>query len=97
MAVVDRCRHQCIGLTAGVAEHDALVASALILVVTGVDALSDMSGLRVQQDFHLGILPVKAVLLVSDILDGFTGNRFEFRAVGSAQSVSGWLQPGKRG
>ena len=35
---VDRRRHQRVGLAAGVAEHDALVAGAFVLVAGGVDA-----------------------------------------------------------
>ena len=31
-----------------------------------------------QQHFDLGILPVKAILLVADILDGGAGDRFDF-------------------
>ena len=46
--VVDRRRHQRLGLAAGVAEHDALVARALVLVALGVDALGDVGRLRVQ-------------------------------------------------
>ena len=42
VGVVDRRRHQLRGLVAGVAEHDALVAGALVLVAGGIDALGDM-------------------------------------------------------
>ena len=40
--VMDRRRHQRLGLGAGVAEHDALVAGALILVAGAVHALRDV-------------------------------------------------------
>jgi hypothetical protein len=71
--VVDRRRHQLGRLAAGVAEHDALVARALVLVAGGVDALRDMRRLSVQVDLDLGLLPVEAFLLVADILDGVAG------------------------
>ncbi len=70
VGVVDRRRHQLRRLAAGVAEHDALVAGALVLVAGGVDALRDVGRLRVQQDFDFGVLPVKAFLLVADVVDG---------------------------
>ncbi len=60
-------------LVAGVAEHDALVARALVLVAGGIDALRDVGGLGVQQDLDVGVLPVEAVLLVADVLDGRAG------------------------
>ena len=78
VAVMQRRRHQHRGFAAGIAEHDALVARAFILVAAGVDALGDVRRLGVQQDFHLRRLPVKAVLLVADILDGGARHRFDF-------------------
>ena len=79
VAVEQRRRHQRRGFAAGIAEHDALVARAFILVAAGVHALGDMRRLGVQQHFHLGVLPVKAVLLVADILDGGARDLFDFR------------------
>ena len=78
MAVVQRRRHQDRGLAAGIAEHDALVARAFILVAAGIDALGDVRRLGMQQDFDLGGLPVKTLLLVTDILDGGARRRFDF-------------------
>ena len=69
VGIIERRRHQLRRLAAGVAEHDALVARALVLVARGVDALGDVGGLRVQQDFDLGVPPVEAVLLIADVLD----------------------------
>jgi hypothetical protein len=69
VAVLDRRRHQGFGFAAGVAEHDALVARALVLVVLGIDALGDMRRLRVQQHLDFGALPMKAILLVADVAD----------------------------
>ena len=48
VGVVDRRRHQLGRLVAGVAEHDALVAGALVLVAGGIDALGDVGRLAVQ-------------------------------------------------
>ena len=72
--VVDRRRHQLRRLAAGIAEHDALVAGAFVLIAGRVDALRDVGGLGVQQDLDLGVLPVKAILLVADVLDRGTGD-----------------------
>ncbi len=77
VAVVQRRRHQDRGLAAGIAEHDALVARAFILVAAGVHALGDMRRLGMQQHFDLGLFPVKAVLLVADILDRGPRHRFD--------------------
>ncbi len=66
---VDRRRHQVLGLAAGEAEHDALVARPLVLVADGVDALGDVRRLGVDQDFDLHLLPVEPGLLVADVLD----------------------------
>ena len=56
-------------LVGGVAEHDALVAGALVLVAALVDALGDMRRLAVEMVLEAGGLPVEAVLLVADLLD----------------------------
>ena len=79
MGVKDRRRHQVRRLVAGIAEHDALVARALFLVagLFGVNALRDVSGLRMQQDFDVGGLPVKTLLLVADILDRLAHGVFD--------------------
>ena len=78
VAVEQRRRHQRRGLAAGIAEHDALVARAFILVAASIDALGDMGRLGVQQHFDLGVLPVKAFLLVADVLDGGARHGFDF-------------------
>src|SRR5690349_20355154 len=72
MRILDRRRHQLFGLAAGIAEHDALVARAFVLVAGGVDALRDIGRLLVDQAFDLGMLPVEAFLLVADQLDALT-------------------------
>jgi hypothetical protein len=68
--ILDRRRHQLRGLVRRVAEHDALVARAFILVAGGFDALRDVGGLAVQVNLHLRLLPVEALLRIADVLDG---------------------------
>ena len=54
-------------LVAGEAEHDALVARALVLVAGGVDASGDVRRLGVQQHLDRGVGPMEARLLVADL------------------------------
>ena len=80
VGVEDRRRHQIRRLVGGVAEHDALVARALFLVGAGlqrIDALRDVGGLRMQQDLDVAGVPVKAFLLVADVLDGVANDAFD--------------------
>src|SRR3546814_7400434 len=42
MRVIDRCRHQLLGLVAGVAEHQALVAGALFFRLLAIDTHRDV-------------------------------------------------------
>ena len=51
----------------GVTEHQALIARALVLVAGRVDANGDVGGLGMNVDVNLGVLPVKALLLVADL------------------------------
>src|SRR6266851_8972505 len=69
VGVVDRRRHQLRRLGAGIAEHDALVAGALVLVAGGIDALCDVGRLLVNVAGDLRHVPVEAFLLVADFLD----------------------------
>ncbi len=90
VGIVDRRRHQFRRLTAGVAEHDALVAGALFLVAGLVDAGRDVGRLRVQQDLDLGGLVMEAVLLVADVLDGGAGRGLDDRGIdGGAAHLAG--------
>ena len=80
VGIEDRRRHQVRRFVGGVAEHDALVARALFLVGAGlqrIDALRDIGGLRMQQDFDVGLLPVEAFLLVTDVLDRSANDAFD--------------------
>src|SRR5215207_1094329 len=78
VGVVDRRRHELRGFIAGIAEHDSLVARALILVADRIDAFGNIGGLAMQQDLDPGIAPVKPELLITDILDRAAGGRFDF-------------------
>ncbi len=74
MRIVDGGRHQFRGLVAGIAEHQALVARALVEVEARafVDALGDVGRLLVVGDQHRATLVVDAVfgVVVADPLDG---------------------------
>ncbi len=73
--VVDRQRHQAGGFVGGVAEHQALVAGALVerVVVGGVDALGDVGRLAVDRRQHRAALVVEADVgvVVADAADDF--------------------------
>src|SRR5262249_16376697 len=73
--VEDRRRHQRLGLAAGKAEHDALVARALVFLGLGlgVDATGDVGGLLVHIIFELGQVPMESFLLVADLAHGAPG------------------------
>ena len=70
VAVIQRRGHQVRGFSRGIAEHDALVASAFILVVACVYTLRDMCRLAVQVIFEAQGFPVEARLRVADFLNG---------------------------
>ena len=72
VGIEDRRRHQRLGLAAGKAEHDALVAGALFLLGfdVGIDAAGDVGGLLMHIILELGGLPVEALLLVADLAHG---------------------------
>ena len=67
--VIDRRRHQFRRFDARIAEHDALVARALVLVAGRIDALRDIGRLRVQVHGDVRPLPMESGLLVADVLD----------------------------
>ena len=77
MGKVDGRRHQLIGLGAGITEHNALVARTLVLVAGRVHALGDIGGLGVQVDGHVSVFPVKAILLVADVLHSGARDLFD--------------------
>ena len=77
MRIIKGRWHEFRRFAAGVAEHDALVACPFILIAASVYALRNVRRLRVQQHLDLGVAPMKAVLLVTDILDRVTGRRLD--------------------
>ena len=77
VGIVERRRHEGIGLAAGIAEHDALVAGALVLVAGPVHTARDVGRLGVHMDLDIGVGPVKALLLVADVADAGAGDGFE--------------------
>ena len=76
MRVENRRRHKARRFAAGIAEHDALIARAFILVAGRIDAHRDIVGLRVNIDLHIGPLPVKAFLRVADFAHGVARGLF---------------------
>ena len=68
-------RHHFRGLVGGIAEHDALVAGAFLLVgALALDAHGDFRRLAVDMVFHRHVLPVEAVLLIADAPDHVAGD-----------------------
>ena len=70
MAVLKGGGHELRRFGGRIAEHDALVASALVLVIPRVDSHRDVSGLGVEMAAEVRSLPVKTFLFVADVLDG---------------------------
>ncbi len=77
-----------LGLATGIAEHDTLIAGALILVALGIDALGDVGRLWMNEGLDLHLLPMKAVLLIADILDGVPHHLLQ-RLVGDCRGTTG--------
>ena len=80
VGVLDRRGHQLGRFVHSIAEHDTLIASALIPLLTR-DALSDMGGLLVQQVQNVTGAPVEFLLLVPDVLDTITGDAVDLTHV----------------
>ncbi len=79
MRIMQRRRHQIGRLVGRIAEHDALVARAFVLVAGGVDALGDIGGLRVQQNFDDRGLPMETGLFVANVLDRLASDFLDLR------------------
>ena len=71
VGVVDRCRHELVGIAAGIAKHHTLVASA-----TSVDAHGDIVGLAVDDVDHCTRFRIEAQgrIGVADVADHATYN-----------------------
>jgi hypothetical protein len=93
---LQRGRHQFGRLVAGVAEHDALVAGALVLVSGGVDADRDVGRLRMQVAVEHRVLPVEAVLLVADVSDRGADERLQVADDGAREGLVVGLGPARR-
>ncbi|EGE55812.1 hypothetical protein RHECNPAF_850048 [Rhizobium etli CNPAF512] len=98
VGIIDRRRHQVRRFLAGITEHDALVAGALVALLIGgaIDALGDVGRLRVQEHVDLCLFPVEAVLLVADILDRTAGSGLELRRVDDVVAVLVLLHQARR-
>ena len=77
VAVLQGRRHQLRRLVRRIAEHDALVAGALVLFIGRVDADGDVGRLGVQVAGVFRGFPVEAVLLVADVLDRGADQRLQ--------------------
>ncbi len=77
--IIDRSWHEIRGFTAGIAEHDALIASTFFALTVGcvVHALRDVGGLWVQKHIDLGRAPVETVLFITDFADRLASRRTE--------------------
>src|ERR1700730_3175434 len=69
MRVIDGGRHEAFSLTAGIAEHDALVASTFIFIAGSINAFGYIRRLLVNIAIDVGFAPIEARLLVTDIPD----------------------------
>ncbi len=94
----DRCRHQLRRLVGRIAEHDALVARALLggflaLGLLGVHPLCDVGRLRGEDVLHENLVGVKHVVVVhvTDLADGIAGDLHvvEFRLGGDLAADDG--------
>ena len=77
VAVIERRGHQVGGLVRGITEHDTLIARAFVLVAAFVDALRDMRRLGVEIILEAEAFPVKASLLVPDVLHRLAHGRLD--------------------
>ncbi|RMU44311.1 hypothetical protein ALP28_05422 [Pseudomonas savastanoi pv. nerii] len=75
----DRCWHQHVGFVAGVAEHQALVASALIFRLAAVNALGDVYRLFADDVHHAASRAVETDVgaVVADVEDDVTHDVFQ--------------------
>ncbi len=75
----DRRRHELLGLVARIAEHQALVAGALLFVRRTIDALSDIGGLLGQMIDDLAVMAIETEIIapISNFADGISDERFD--------------------
>ena len=89
--VLDRLAHHALDLVVGDRCGTAgLAPSSLLCRAATLNALRDVGRLRMQQNLHIRLLPVKTVLLVADVLDRGAHHAFDllvgdrFRTAGFA-------------
>ena len=73
------CRHEHVGLVGRVAEHEALVAGALLALVLAVDALRDVRRLLADDVEHAAARAVEAHVrgVVADVEHGLAHQRLD--------------------
>jgi len=76
---VDRGRHVAVGLVGGIAEHQALVASAHFFGLLAVHALGDVRRLLADQVQHAtgGAVEADVGAVIADVQDHLAGQRFQ--------------------
>jgi len=94
----DRQRHELLGFPAGVAEHQALVAGALIVLAGFIDALGDVGRLFMNRRDDAARFIIESVfrLGVSDLLDGIAHDFLEI-AVAEGGDFPGDEDESRRG
>ncbi len=87
---VDRRRHQRVGFVGGVAEHQALVAGALFLVLGFVDAHGDVRGLLADAVEHRagGAVEAHVGAVVADVQNHLADDVFQFH-IGAGAHFAG--------
>src|SRR3546814_4040925 len=82
MREMDRGGHVAARLVGGVAEHQALVAGALLFGLLAVDALVDVGGLLADQVEHAagGAVEADVGRVVADVQDHLAGQRLQVRS-----------------
>ncbi len=80
VGIKDRSRHQNCRLTTGIAKHNSLISSPLILASRGVNTLSNIGRLGMQSAINLDFLPIKSLLLVSYIANRLAGQLVDVSA-----------------
>ena len=85
MGPVNGGRHERVGFRAGIAEHHALVAGALVFGIFPKNALGNVRRLVVNAGKHGAGLPVKAHVraVVAHFLYGLAGNLGQIHIAGS--------------
>ena len=92
MGIGDGGGHQLFGFIAGITKHDPLIASTFVFFLAAFNALTNIAGLLVQVDLHLGVFPVKTILFIADFMYTASGGFFNGRIVNRRRAI---CLPGK--